>query len=220
MRHQILRRSLSLEVFLTQQTQKQFQTKCKELSKFLTKFVLFNNQMAKRQYDYVANQNPLEKFPNDQNHLQLKISSQIKRFYVNAESQYQSYETIFDKLEKVHQEYDRQFNKLIELNGKFGLIFGELEKSAQKHNEQKPAGQKFAQFDQFLSESFWGFFERNEKFLKNQQNLFQECLGKYSSYIKEYITSIRTKILDRNFISSEYYKAKIALNEKKNKTIM
>lgn len=75
MRHQILRRSLSLEVFLTQQTQKQFQTKCKELSKFLTKFVLFNNQMAKRQYDYVANQNPLEKFPNDQSHLPIKISS-------------------------------------------------------------------------------------------------------------------------------------------------
>lgn len=61
---------------------------------------------------------------------------------------------------------------MIELNNKFGHIFGELEKSAQKHNEQKPAGQKFSQFDQFLSESFKGFFERNGVFLKNQQTLF------------------------------------------------
>lgn len=38
--------------------------------------------------------------------------------------------------------------------------------------------------------------------------------------MKEYITSIRTKIQDRNFVASEYYKSKVALNEKKNKTIM
>lgn len=39
-------------------------------------------------------------------------------------------------------------------------------------------------------------------------------------YTKDYITSVRTKIQDRNFIASEYYKAKVGLNEKKNKTIM
>ena len=38
--------------------------------------------------------------------------------------------------------------------------------------------------------------------------------------MKEYITSVRTKIQDRNFVASEYYKSKVSLNEKKNKTIM
>ena len=39
-------------------------------------------------------------------------------------------------------------------------------------------------------------------------------------YLKEYVNNVRNKIVERNLISSEYYKNKIALNEKKNKKVI
>ena len=75
-------------------------------------------------------------------------------------------------------------------------------------------------FDEFLFHSFAGFFEKNELFLKNQLSLYTESFGRNSIYIKEFLTNVKTKLNERNITSSEYYKAKIALNDKKNKTIL
>lgn len=60
----------------------------------------------------------------------------------------------------------------------------------------------------------------NEKRLKNQLNLYAETFGRFSIYIKEYFSNVKNKVAEKNFLSSEFYKAKIALSEKKNKTIM
>lgn len=38
--------------------------------------------------------------------------------------------------------------------------------------------------------------------------------------MKEYITSVKRKIGERNFLSNEYYKNKIYLNDRKNKKIV
>ena len=64
------------------------------------------------------------------------------------------------------------------------------------------------------------FFEKNEKILKSQLGLYGETFGRFSIYIKEYLSNIRNKLAEKNFLSTEFYKQKVALNEKKNRTIL
>ena len=82
MRHSNLRKSLSLEIFLCQSTQNGFQQKVKELNKFLKKQILITNQTTKKQFDYLIPKKPLESFPNDQNYIEAKLSSNIKKYFM------------------------------------------------------------------------------------------------------------------------------------------
>lgn len=92
--------------------------------------------------------------------------------------------------------------------------------TAQKHNSSKMENRTFNTFDEIFFKTYNSFFEKNEKYLKNQLAYFTEAFGRLSIYLKEYLANARTKLQERNFVSSEYYKNKIALNEKKNKTIL
>lgn len=49
----------------------------------------------------MAPKKPLEIFPNDQNFIELKLSSNIKRYFVNLESQLNQYETLYEGLIKL-----------------------------------------------------------------------------------------------------------------------
>lgn len=69
-------------------------------------------------------------------------------------------------------------------------------------------------------QNFAGFFDKNEKAMWSQIQIYSDAFGKFSVYLKEYTNNVRSKIGERNYVSSEYYKSKIFINEKKNKTIM
>ncbi len=96
----------------------------------------------------------------------------------------------------------------------------EFAQVAQKSNSQKLDNKKYCGFDEMFFQYFSRFFDKNEKWLKSQLNLYAETFGRFSIYIKEYFNNVKNKVAEKNFLSSEFYKSKIALADKKNKTLM
>lgn len=139
---------------------------------------------------------------------------------MGLESQTHQYESLYEGLIKLQIEYEKQMSKVIDLNTWYKGIMTEFVSTAQKHNNQKVENKKFVFFDEIFFQNFNSFFEWNERWLKNQLSYYTETFGRNSIYIKEYISSVKSKLAEWNQISSEFYKAKIALNEKKNKTIL
>lgn len=117
-------------------------------------------------------------------------------------------------------DFEKQTSKIIDINNRYKNIMLEFASNAQKNNSQKLDNKKYCTFDEIFFSNFSRFFEKNEKTLKNQLNLYAETFGRFSIYIKEYLSNIKSKLAEKNFLSSEFYKTKIALSEKKNKTIL
>lgn len=80
-KHPILKSSLALEIFLTVETKKSFDKKCKEIKKFLNNFVLIDGNTSKKNFDYMINKNPIGIFPNYKNFIDVKISALLKKYY-------------------------------------------------------------------------------------------------------------------------------------------
>lgn len=89
-------------------------------------------------------------------------------------------------------------SKVIDLNNRYKNILNEFMSTAQKHNSQKLENKKFVLFDEIFFQYFSTFFDKNEKWLKNQLAYFTESFGWNSIYIKEYISSVKSKVLERN----------------------
>ena len=58
-----------------------------------------------------------------------------------------------------------------------------------------------------------------DNILEEQKNLYKKHIGDFARYNKEYIGKLRSVIDQRNSISSEYYKNKFALDERKYKKL-
>lgn len=219
-RHPILKHSLVLEIFFTSETKKLMDKRKKEIKKFFNSHILIDKNLTKKINDSLIGKEPLSIYPSFKGSKELKISSLLKKFYVCADGQYQSYEILFDRLEKVQKEFNKQILKLIDLNSKFKDIFFELKNTSMKFNNTKPMRNRFNMMEDTLFGSISNYFNQFDKILKKQNEIFTNNIGNYSKYMKEYLANVRKIVDQRNFFSNEYYKAKIFLNEKKNKKIV
>lgn len=110
--------------------------------------------------------------------------------------------------------------KLVELTNRLRDLFLELKHTSQKYNTQKPLKNYSTLMEDQLFASVTSFFDKYKGIIRSQQKIFQENIGNFSKYFKEYIGNVKAKVYDRNFLSNEYYKNKISLNEKKNKKVV
>lgn len=52
------------------------------------------------------------------------------------------------------------------------------------------------------------------------KTVFNDNIGDFFKYMREYLSNVRETITQRNFVMNEYYRNKIVLNEKKNKKLL
>ncbi len=113
MAHPKLRTSLALKIFLTEETKKRFELKKKDLKKFFGKYIKISKNLTKKQYDSIADKNPIANYPNHKEFTELKISSILKKYYVAVDGKFLKYSEIFGRLIKLHKEYSKHMEKSI-----------------------------------------------------------------------------------------------------------
>ena len=59
-----------------------------------------------------------------------------------------------------------------------------------------------------------------EKIIEEQQTVVAQNIAEFFRYTREYLANVRESVNQRNFVCNEYYRHKIALNEKKNKKLL
>lgn len=217
-KHPDLKNSLSMEIFLVAQTKEEMAMRCKDIQTFFSKNVIIAKGFTKKGFDTI-NKDILKIFPTTKGIAELKISSTLKNYTKSSEGQYYHYETLFDRLDKLHVDYDKYHKKLMVINSKIKDTLSELQSTAIKLNSAKPFRTKFNIMEDTLFSAISAYFDNYDKVLDEQKNLYKKHIGDFAKYNKEYIANLRNIIDQRNSISGEYYKNKFALDERKYKKL-
>jgi len=56
--------------------------------------------------------------------------------------------------------------------------------------------------------------------LEDQKSIVANNIGDFFRYQREYLANVRETVNQRNLVANEYFRSKIALNEKKNKKLL
>lgn len=217
-RHPDLRNSLSLEIFLVAQTKEEMAMRCKDIQTFFGKNVIIGKALTKKGYEALG-KDVLKLFPTTKGMAELKISATIKNYIKCSESQYSGYEVLFEKLEKLHGDYERYHRKLTAINGRIKDTLTELQSTAIKFNAAKPFRSKYNIIEDTLFAAIAAYFDNYDKVLEEQRGLYKKHVGDFARYNKEYVGNLRAVIEQRNSVGAEYFKSKLALDERKYKKL-
>ena len=218
LKHPEISKSLALECFLLTQSKEEFSLKAKELAKYLEKNILLTKNMLKKNFENL-NKNAIAKFPTSSGVAHLKISASMKQHFGICDQQFTKYETLFEKVDRLSQEWDRDMRGLILTTERLKDAFKELQSTAIKSNAQKPFRSSFNLIEESIHSTAASFFETLAENFSESRRIFEHRVQNTFRYFKDYCTKICDSISQRNFFSNEYYKSKIALNERKAKRI-
>lgn len=218
LKHPEISKSLALDCFLLTQSKEEFGLKSKELAKYLEKNILLTKNMLKKNFESLNN-NAIAKFPTSSGMAHLKISAAMKQHFGICDQQFTKYENLFEKVDRLSQEWDKDMRGLILTTERLKDAFKELQSTAMKSNAQKPFRSNFNLIEESIHSTVASFFETFAENLSESRKIFENRIQNSFRYFKDYCTKICDSVSQRNFFSNEYYKSKIALNERKAKRL-
>ena len=174
-RHPELRNSLALDAFFTCLSKEEFMIKQKEIAAYCKNRILVERYMIKKTLDSCGS-DFMKTLPSLDGQVTLKISQTLKQHFVCAETQYNGYDLVFDRIEKINIEVEKAYKRLLSANQNLKDAFFELQNISIKSSSGKLLRTKSSLIEDSVFSSINRYFENQSWFIRHRRRSHEKCV--------------------------------------------
>lgn len=158
LRHQELRKSMALDSFLSCLSKEELTIKQKEIANYFKSKITIEKSLPFKSLPTTGIEY-LKSYPSNHGYNTLKISQILKQHFACAENQYNNYDAVFEKLEKINLEVEKAYKRLLSANQNLKEVFLELQKISIKSSSGKLIRPKSSLVEDSVFSSISKYFE-------------------------------------------------------------
>lgn len=215
--HPALRGSLALEAFLAAPAPEQFLLKVREVDKRCAREGLPRPGLLRREWEAFGSE-ALETLADMEGPLELKISPELKRQLQLCDAQLARGGEDLEQLSRLLERWDGEANALEAGCARLREAFTEMAATAEKVAAAKASSSRFslaaAPLFRAGADLLSGLGDELCATRQSMQHVSELC-----AHLRAYALGVAEAIAQRNAVSNEYYKAKMALNARKERLL-